>query len=313
MSKPRHFLSIADLSLQEIAKIITKAQKLKGELKRSGRNKELLKNKTMAMIFEKPSLRTRLSFEIGMTQLNGHAIYLGPSDIGLGRREQISDIAKVTSSMADIIMARTFEHKTIEELSLNSSVPVINALSDLEHPCQILADLMTTWEIKGKLKGLKLAYVGDGENNVAHSLCLGCALMGLSFSCGSPRGYKMNRQIVRQARRIAKKTGVEILETDGPDIAVEEADVVVTDTWVSMGDETEKVRRLKIFKPYQVNQKLMSKARKNAIFMHCLPAYRGNEVASEVIDSFQSVVFQEAENRLHVQKALVLFLLGVGV
>ena len=262
------------------------------------------------MIFEKPSLRTRVSFEAGMTQLGGHAIYLAPSDIGMGKRESVADTAKVVSSMADIIMARTFSHKTVKKLAKYSKVPVINGLSDLEHPCQILADLMTIWEVKGKLKGLTISYVGDAENNVTHSLCLGAAILGIHFKCGSPKRYWMKKNVVGNAKKIAQKTKSIILETDNPKEAVKDADVVYTDTWVSMGDEREKEKRLKIFKPFQVNKQLMRLAKKDAIFMHDLPAYRGNEVTADVIDGKQSVVFQEAENRLHVQKALLVYLLN---
>jgi ornithine carbamoyltransferase len=307
--KLRHFLSIFDLSAKEIWQLFVLAKKLKKELKEKGENTPLLKNKTLAMVFEKPSLRTRVSFETAMTQLGGHALYLAPADIGMGKRESISDVARVISSMADIIMARTFKHETIIELAKNSKVPVINGLSDLEHPCQILADYMTVWEKKGKLEGLTIGYVGDGENNVTHSLCLGAAILGMDFKYGSPKGYWMSEKVVGKAKKLVKKTDVKILATDNPKKAVENVDVVVTDTWVSMGDEAEKKQRMKIFKPYQVNQKLISLAKKEAIFMHCLPAYRGNEVASKVIDGKQSVVFQEAENRLHVQKALLLYLL----
>lgn len=309
MLKTRHFLSITDVSAVEILKIIKLASFLKKELKKKGRNKEVLKNKTMAMIFEKPSLRTRLSFEIAMTQLGGHAIYLAPADIGLNTREPASDVAKVVSRMTEVIMARTFSHSTIEDLSKNSSVPVINALSDLEHPCQALADLMTVWEMKEKLKGLTIGYLGDGENNVTHSLCLASSILGINFKCGSPRGFSMKKEIVSRATEYAKKSGSYILETQDPREAVRNVDVVVTDTWISMGDETKKKRRIKIFKPFRVDKKLFSLAKKDAIFMHCLPAYRENEVAPEIIDGEHSVVFQEAENRLHAQKALILFLL----
>jgi len=261
------------------------------------------------MVFEKPSLRTRLSFETGMTQLGGHAIYLAPSDIGMGKRESIGDTAKVISSMVDVIMARTFSHETIEKLAYVSSVPVINGLSDLEHPCQILADVMTIWEMKKVLKGLNIAYVGDGKNNVTHSLCLAACKLGMNFSYASPKRFKMDTFILKKAKQCAIKTGSKIMETDNPSVAVNNADIVVTDTWVSMGNELEKEKRLKIFKEYQVNKKLMNYAKKDAIFLHCLPAYRGNEVTSDVIDGKQSVVFQEAENRLHVQKALLVYLL----
>ena len=309
--KTKHdFLSITDLSVKEILGVFTMALKLKKEFKGKGSNKEFFKGKTLAMIFEKPSLRTRISFEAGMTQLGGHAIYLGPADIGMGKRELISDIAKVISSMADIIMARVFSHRTVEELAANSIVPVINGLSDLEHPCQILADLLTILEVKGGFDGLTIGYVGDGENNVTHSLCLASAILGINFNCGSPKGYFMNKDVVAKAKIITKKTGVKILETILPQDAVKGADVVYTDTWISMGDEAEKEKRLKIFRPYQVNEKLMSFAKKDAIFMHDLPAYRGNEVSVEVIDGPQSVVFQQAENRLHIQKAILALTMG---
>ncbi len=304
--KLRHFVSITDLSSNEIIKVLNLAIRLKKELKKKGKNRSLLLNKTLVMIYEKPSLRTRLSFEIGLTQLGGHAIYLGPSDIQMGVRESVADISKVTSRMGDFIMARTFKHSSVVDLAENSLVPVINGLSDLEHPCQILADLTTVLEIKKKLKGLTIAWLGDGENNVAHSLLLASALLGMNFRCASPKGYFLNKDIVKKARKINKK--IEILETTDPKKAAGNADVVVTDTWVSMGDEAQKAKRLRIFKPYQVNGNLMGVASKNAIFLHCLPAYRGNEVTPEVIDGPQSVVFQEAENRLHAQKALMVFL-----
>lgn len=298
--KLRHFVSITDLTASEITEIIDIAIKLKKELKKKGKNKNLLQNKTLAMIFEKPSLRTRLSFETGMTQLGGHAIYLGPSDIQMGTREPVSDIAKVTSSIVDIIMARTFAHKSVVDLADNSSVPIINGLSDMEHPCQILADLMTIYEVKNKLKGLTISYVGDCENNVVHSLAFASTILGINFKCASPKGYEMKREVFSKT-----KTS----EFTDPKDAVKSADVVVTDTWVSMGDEAEKEKRLKVFKKYQVNTNLMKLAKKDAVFMHCLPAYRGNEVSAEVIDGAQSIVFEEAENRLHAQKALILFLL----
>jgi ornithine carbamoyltransferase len=300
--KLKHLTSITDLSSQEIVKIIKKAIALKKELKSKGKNKNLLENKTLAMIFEKPSLRTRISFEIGMTQLGGHAIYLGPSDIQMGTRESIEDIAKVTSSMTDIIMARTFAHGSVIKLAKNSTVPVINGLSDLEHPCQILADLMTIYEVKKTFKNLTISFVGDCENNVTHSLALASSLLNINFRCAAPKEYFMDKKISKL---------IKAFETEDPYRAVKDSDVVITDTWISMGDEKEKQQRLKIFKKYQVNKKLMDCAKKDAIFLHCLPAYRGNEVTSEVIDGKQSVVFQEAENRLHAQKALILFLLGL--
>lgn len=302
----KHFLSITDLSAKEIWFIFKMARKLKTELKTKGFNKQLLKGKSLALIFEKQSLRTRISFEIGMAQLGGHVVYLDPRDTGIGVRESAEDIAKVLSSMANVIAARTYSHQTIEKLAASASIPIINALSDLEHPCQALTDLFTTWEIKGKLEGLKIAYVGDGENNVAHSLVIGATMLGAEFSCGSPKGYSLDKNILIKAKQFGP-----VSETEDPQKAVEDADVVVTDTWVSMGD-TDKEARMKIFIPYQINQKLMQYAKKDAIFLHCLPAYRGNEVTTEVIDGIQSVVFQEAENRLHVQKALLLYILGLA-
>ena len=261
------------------------------------------------MIFEKPSLRTRVSFETAMTQLGGHAINLSPADIGIGERESVMDVAKVISSMTSIIMARVFRHSLVKELAKHSSVPVINGLSDLEHPCQILADLLTIYECKKKFHGLKITYFGDSENNISHSLALASGILGMNFTTASPKGYWMKKNIVKKAKELAEKTGGQIIETDDPKLAVTDADIIYTDTWVSMGDEKEKEKRLKIFQQYQVTSKLMSFAKKDAIFMHDMPAYRGNEVSSEVIDGKQSVVFQQAENRLHSQKALLIYLI----
>jgi len=306
----RDLISITDLNATEILHILSIAQKYKKETKKQ-KYSNILHGKTLAMIFEKPSLRTRLSFEIAMTQLGGHAIFLGPQDIGLGKRESISDVAKVTSGMANIIMARTFAHKTVEELAQNSQVPVINGLSDIEHPCQTLADLLTILEIKKQLKGISVSFMGDGENNVPHSLALGCALLGINFICASPKDYQMNKTILQKALNIAKKTKAKISQTNNPKAAAKNADIIYTDTWISMGDEAEKEARIKIFSPYRVTKQIMGFAKKDAIFMHDLPAYRGNEVISEVIDGKQSVVFQQAENRLHAQKAMMLFLMGI--
>lgn len=291
MRKAKHFISINDLTATGIKKIFDFAIKLK---KNPQKYNKSLKNKTLAMIFEKPSLRTRVSFEAGMTQLGGHAIYLGPNDIQMGVRETPGDIARNLERMVDIIMARVFEHKKLLDLSKNTKVPVINGLSDLEHPCQAMADILTVLEKKKKLKGLKLAFVGDGNNNVTRSLFYLCGKLGIDFICAAPNGYGL-------------KMGK---ETRDPKEALRNADIVVTDTWVSMGDEKEKKTRLKVFPPYQINAKLMKLAKKDAIFMHCLPAYRGYEVTDEVIDGPRSVVFDEAENRLHIQKAIMLFLLG---
>lgn len=309
MKKIKHFLSITDLSAKEIWQVLLMAKKLKNlSLHPKGVTSNYFTGKRMVMLFEKPSLRTKLSFDIGFSQLGGHTLYFGPNEAGLGKRESVSDVSKVISSMADLIVARVFFHKDLAELAQNSKVPVVNALSDLEHPCQALADFLTILEVKGRLEGLTLAYVGDGENNVPHSLALGCALLGVNFQYASPKSYWMKEEVVQKAKQIAKKTGANILETEDPKEAVKNADVVYTDTWVSMGDGEVK-NRLKVFKPYQVNENLMKLAKKDAIFMHDLPAYRGNEVTSEVIDGPQSVVFQQAENRLHAQKGLLVWLL----
>lgn len=305
----KDFLSITDLSAKEIWQILSVAKKLKEEIKTKSINEKILDNNQMVMLFEKPSLRTKLSFDIAMNQLGGHSVYFGPEEIGLGKRESVSDVSKVVASMADLIVARVFNHKNLEILAENSKIPVINALSDLEHPCQALADFLTIWEIKDRLEGLILCFIGDGENNVPHSLSLGCALLGLDFICASPKGYRMDRNIVKQAKIIAKINGSKILETEDPKYAAQNADVIYTDTWVSMGDEIEKEKRLKIFQNYQVNKELMSLAKKDAIFMHDMPANRGCEVEDGVIDSLQSVVFQQAENRLHTEKALIALLL----
>lgn len=299
----KDFLSIIDLSKKEIIYLIEFAMSLKEEYINNGGNIPYLKSKTLTMIFEKPSLRTRISFETAMTQLGGHAINLCPADIGIGKRESVPDIAKVISSMTDIIMARVFKHSLIEALAKHSSVPVINGLSDLEHPCQVLADLLTIFEIKKKFDGLKIAYLGDGENNVTHSLALASDILGIEFAVASPKGYWMKKSIVEQ-------TGKQIIETDDPMMAVNKADIVYTDTWISMGDEKESQARLKVFQPYKVTGELMSYAKKDAVFMHDLPAYRGNETDPEVIDGKQSVVFHQAENRLHAQKALLIYLLN---
>lgn len=309
MGKIKNFLSIADLSNQQMLSLFAAAKNMKVELKKTGKNKSVLANKTLVMIFEKPSLRTRLSFETAMTQLGGHAVYLSQTEIGMGSRESISDVAGVASGIGDLLMARTYKHRTLEKLADYSIVPLINGLSDLEHPCQALADFLTIKEDKGYFSGLNLAYVGDGENNIAHSLALGCAVLGINFKCAAPPGYFLKKEVSEKAKDLAETTGSEFIQMEDPYEVVNNADVVYTDTWVSMGDEKEKELRLKVFAPYQVNKKLMSKAKYNAIFMHDLPAYRGQEVTEEVIDGSHSVVFDQAHNRLHVQKALLIKLL----
>lgn len=308
MKNKKDFLSVTDLSAKQTSEVLELAKKLKAEFKKTGKNKHVLAGKQMVMIFEKPSLRTKLSFDMGFDQLGGHALYFGPAEIGLGKRESVSDIGKVTSSMSDLIVARVNSHQSLVELAQNSTVPVINALSDLEHPCQALADLFTVWEVKGKIEGLNISFIGDGNNNVTHSLCLASTMLGADFRCASPKEFSMNKDIVKKAQKSGS-----VFETTDPKEAAKDADVVYTDTWVSMGSEEEKEQRLKIFKTYQVNNDIMEVAKKDAIFMHDLPAYRGNEVSASVIDGKQSVVFQQAENRMHVQKALMLKLLEVKI
>ncbi|WP_186429798.1 ornithine carbamoyltransferase [Clostridium sp. BSD9I1] len=303
----KHLLSLKDLTTEEIFNILEMAKKLKYELQNDIEHK-ILKGKTLGMIFTKSSTRTRVSFEVGMVQLGGYPLFLSSQDIQLGRGETIEDTAKVLSRYVDGIMIRTYKQSDVEDLAKYGTVPIINGLTDSFHPCQVLADLLTIYESKSKLDGLKLAYVGDG-NNIAHSLLYGCSKVGMDISIATPKGYECNDEIVKSAKEDAKLTGVNITITEDPIEAVKDADVVYTDTWVSMGQEEEKQKRIEIFKPYQVNGELFSMAKKDAIFLHCLPAYRGYEVTSEVIDGPQSLVFDEAENRLHVQKAVMALLL----
>ncbi len=307
--KQKQFLSITDLSRRDILDILAVAAKLKRQIKRTGKNRPLLKGKTLIQIYEKPSLRTHASFDIAMFQLGGHALYLGPEHIGLGVREPVEHAAKVLSRIGSVIMARVYRHETVTELAEHSLVPVINGLSDLEHPCQILADVMTMVEHKKRLTGLRVAFVGDGENNVTHSLALACGLLGMHFVVASPKGYKMHKTITETAKKLAATYGGSVTEVTDPVAAVKDADVVYTDTWVSMGDEKQKKARLAAFAKYQVHDRLMSKAKPDAIFMHDMPAYLGNEVTASVFDSPQSVVYDQAENRLHAQKGLLVFLL----
>jgi ornithine carbamoyltransferase len=306
--KGRHLVSMGDFSREEVERVIERAQALKAEWKAGG-NLPLLAGKTMAMIFEKPSLRTRVTFEAGMTQLGGHAIYLG-QDIGFGTRETIADIAANLSRWVEIIMARTFAHESVVELAQEASVPVINALSDHEHPCQALAALLTLYEHKSKVQGLKLAWLGDG-NNVCHSLLLVCATMGIHMTAACPRGYGPDPGVVGWARRLAQESGSEIVVTTDPVAAAKGADALYTDVWASMGQEGEAEERIKIFPPYQVNQALVDLAQEDVLVMHCLPAHRDEEITAEVLDGLHSVVLDEAENRLHVQKALMVEMLGL--
>ena len=299
--KTKNLLTLSELSKKEFLHLIDFSIKLKKEAK-NGKSKPLLKNKTLTMIFQKPSTRTRVSFEIGMFQLGGHAINLSSNDMQLSRGESIEDTSKTLSRYTDCIMARVYDHSLVEKLSEFATVPVINGLSDSFHPCQILADLMTVKEKKKKLKGLKLAWIGDG-NNVCNSMIYGCALSEIKMSVATPKGFEPNKKVVTEARL---STEIEI--TNDPKKAIKNADVVVTDTFTSIHNVDPK-RTKKFLPKYQVNSDLMMLAKKDAIFMHCLPAKRGNEVTSSVIDGTQSVVWDEAENRLHTQKALLVSLI----
>ncbi|MFC1985516.1 ornithine carbamoyltransferase [Chloroflexota bacterium] len=302
--KGKDLLSISDLSGEDIRLLISDAiaTKARGWL-------STLERKILAIMFEKPSLRTRVSFEVAMRQLGGQTIYLSPAEVGLGGRESISDVARVLSRYVDAIAARTFSHQTLEILANYSRVPVINALSDLEHPCQALADALTIYEKKGELEGLTLAFVGDG-NNVAHSLLLTASLTGMSFRIASPSGYAVQDRILNLAQDYAADSSAEIFCTEEPHLAVNGADIVYTDVWTSMGQETEAQERRLKFANYQVNSELLSSAKKDAIIMHPLPAHHGEEVAEGILDSPQSVVFDQAENRMHLQKALLVQILG---
>jgi len=303
--KGKDLLSIGDLTLDEAWGIINRAIRTKKRKAMSS----ILTGKTLALIFEKPSLRTKVSFDVAMYQLGGHSVYLSQAEVGLGSREPIADAARTLSRYVDIIAARTFAHATVESLAKYATVPVINALSDSEHPCQALADIMTIYEKKGKLEGLTVAYIGDG-NNVSNSLMLACVMVGMNFRIASPKGYELPDKIVRLGLRSSKKVGAEIALLKEPREAVKGADVVYTDVWTSMGQEAEAEKRRKAFAGYQVDAKLMKLAAKDAIFMHPLPAHHDEEVAPGIVDSKQSVVFDQAENRLHVQKAILAEILG---
>ena len=301
--KGRSLASLYDLTRDEIGEILKASELVKLQLLK-GQEHAVLEGKTLAMIFEKPSTRTRVSFEVGMWQLGGYALYLSSSDLQLGRGETIGDTAQVLSRYVDGIMARVFAHQTILDLISYSKVPVINGLSDFSHPCQGLADLFTIYEKKSRLSGLKLAYVGDG-NNVAHSLIYGCSKVGLNITLGCPKGYEPDSQVVIRGKEQAKKNGCEVRVTNDPREAAKSADIIYTDVWASMGKEKEQEERSKIFRPYQVNSELVKLAKEDYIFTHCLPAHRGEEVANEVADSKHSVIFGQAENRMHTQKALM--------
>jgi ornithine carbamoyltransferase len=301
----KDLLSIRDFSPSEIRHFLHVAGQVKGY---SGAYSRALKGKTLAMIFEKPSLRTRVTFDVGITELGGHALYLSPSEISLGKRESIYDVAKNLERMVHGIMIRTFAHETVEEMGREASIPVINGLTDYSHPCQALADYMTMLELKEQIAGLKVAYIGDG-NNVARSLMFAGANLGAHVWVASPQGYAPDSQAVGWALARCAKTGGSCHLTNDPQLAVENADVVYTDVWTSMGQEAEAERRRRVFRTYRVTGDLFALAKPDAIFLHCLPAHRGDEVTDEVINSERSYVFQQAENRLHVQKAVMLELM----
>jgi ornithine carbamoyltransferase len=302
----KDFLSIRDLSVYEFGQMLDRAAEIK---KHPDKYRKALKHKILAMIFQKPSLRTRMTFEAGMIRLGGEAIYLAPSDIQMGSREGAYDIGKNLERWVDGIMIRTFGHQIAVDLAASCKIPVINALTDLSHPCQAMADFLTLREHKGALSNLKLTYVGDG-NNVCHSLMLAAARGGTKMAVATPPGYEPKPEVVAWAREDGRGTGFELTLTNAPEEAVAGADAVYTDVWASMGQESEKAARARIFAPFQVNGRLMAHAKPDTLFMHCLPAHRGEEVTNEVIDSPNSVVYDEAENRLHAQNAILITLLG---
>lgn len=303
----KDFLAVSDYSSSELQEMLDLAVNLKKEHFSEG-NKPLFKGKVLAMIFQKPSLRTRVSFDMAMRHMGGDALYLSPSEIGLGKRESIADISRVVSGYVDAIMARVFDHAHVLELAKWSSIPVINGLSDYNHPCQAMADALTIIEKFNTLKGLNVTFVGDG-NNVAVSLLHVCAKLGANFTLASPEGYDMVNSAIEVGNKIAAETGTKISFTRDPHEAVKNAHVIYTDTWTSMGQEEETEKRMKVFPPYQVNQQLVNEADKDVIVMHCLPAHRGQELTDEVADGTHSVIFPQAHNRLHAQKAILYKLL----
>lgn len=304
----KDLLAISDLTSREIDDILRLSASLK-KLQKQGRTRQPLKGKSLGMIFEKSSTRTRVSFEVGMYQLGGQALFLSANDLQIGRGEPIADTARTLSRYLDGIMIRTFAQATVEELARHASIPVINGLTDLHHPCQALADLFTIKEKRGKLKGLKFSYVGDG-NNMAHSLIEACVKTGMHVSLACPPGYEPDAGIMREAKLAAARTGSEVRLSNDPGKAVADADIVYTDVWASMGQESEHARRVNAFRGYQVDAKLMKMADPKALVMHCLPAHRGEEISAEVIDGPQSAIFDQAENRLHTQKAVLEILMA---
>ncbi len=304
----RHFIDLMDWSTEDLRQLLDLAVHLKMEW-RSGGNQPVLKGKALAMVFQKPSLRTRVSFEVGMQQLGGSALMIGPQEIGLGKRESVPDVARSLSCFVQGIMARVFDHEHVLGLAKWGSVPVINGLSDAQHPCQAMADVMTIYERFGRIDGVRVVYIGDG-NNVALSLAQASANFGAHFAVATPPGYGLSEEDMAVVGEIAERTGGSIEAYEDPYTAVKNADVVYTDTWVSMGQETETEQRVEALRPYQVNDDLLRRADKHAIVMHCLPAHRGDEITDSVADGEQSAIFQQAENRLHAQKAVLVTLMG---
>jgi ornithine carbamoyltransferase len=306
----KHFLTLTDLSPSELRRHLQRAVKLKADTI-AGRRNRCLDGKILGLVFEKPSLRTRVTFEVGMRQLGGDSIYLSAQEVQLGVRESVADVARNLERWVDGIVLRTFRHETAEELARHSSIPVINGLTDLVHPCQVLSDMLTVFEKRGRLKGIRIGYVGDG-NNLANSWLLGAALLGMELTIACPKGYEPDRGILREAKRRAKETGAKITISHTPEKAARHADVLYTDVWTSMGKEKEGARRRVAFKGFQVNGALLAAAGKDVLVMHCLPAHRGEEITDEVLDGPYSIVFDQAENRLHAQKVLLEDLLGGG-
>ncbi|SEP25606.1 ornithine carbamoyltransferase [Propionispora vibrioides] len=306
--KNKDLLSIHDLSVAEVFEILELAKDLK-EKQRRGEQHHLLKGKTLGMIFEKSSTRTRVSFEVGMWQLGGTALFLSDRDLQIGRGEPIKDTARVLSRYVDGIMIRTFAHDKVEELARYATIPIINGLTDLLHPCQALTDIFTVQEYKSELKGRKMAFIGDG-NNMVHALMHACAKVGMHFAVATPPGYEPQADMIAQAKQDAALYGTQVEVVTDPLLAAKDADVVYTDVWASMGQEAEQQARMKAFASFQVNSRLMQEAKPDAIVLHCLPAHRGEEITEEVLEGPQSAVFDEAENRLHVQKAIMALLMG---
>ena len=302
----RDFISIKDLRLEEIEHIFALTSELKGKVKDFSQS---LSGRSLGLIFLKPSLRTRVSFEVGINQLGGHTLYLAPEDIKFGTREAVKDLGAVLSRYLDALVVRTFSHAQLEELARSATIAVINGLTDLLHPCQALSDLYSIKEKRGNLSGLNFAFIGDG-NNVAHSLLYGCAKLGVNLTVATPAKYRPRKEIVAHALEMTKTSNTKIVLSEHPSSAVAGADIIYTDVWTSMGQEQEYKKRKKDFSGFQVNQKLISLAKSDCLIMHCLPAHRGEEITDEVIDGPNSIVFDQAENRMHVQKAILLLLLG---